>query len=317
MQGRAQNVVEIAAHPEATEGNQASALLGRESRPRRHMPAKAAAVAVQEFAGASITEVNPPPGRVVREHLWAPSAGGDGVYLIVHLRGEVTYQASDGSVAQSHGDVLVVNGARQCEAVYSDGARCLSWHLPKSALAPFLSDDMCGACTIIRPAKAWQDILASFALGLARQGSRLDPGSHPPLLSHLCVLVALAISSTAPPTPCRRTTSKAHARQRILAYVEARFREPGLSATQVARDLGMSQRSLHAALADGPMTFAELVARHRLDESLRLLNTPSADHLSITEIAFQAGFGDLSTFYRRFRTAYGATPRDVRRRRAP
>jgi AraC-like DNA-binding protein len=37
------------------------------------------------------------------------------------------------------------------------------------------------------------------------------------------------------------------------------------------------------------------------------------DRLSITEIAYEAGFSDLSYFNRTFRRAHGATPSDIRK----
>jgi AraC-like DNA-binding protein len=36
------------------------------------------------------------------------------------------------------------------------------------------------------------------------------------------------------------------------------------------------------------------------------------DELTISEIAYRAGFNDLSTFNREFRRHFGATPSDVR-----
>ena len=44
-----------------------------------------------------------------------------------------------------------------------------------------------------------------------------------------------------------------------------------------------------------------------------MLADPSRDHLSITDIAYAAGFGDLSHFNHSFRRRYGATPREIRR----
>jgi AraC-like DNA-binding protein len=44
-----------------------------------------------------------------------------------------------------------------------------------------------------------------------------------------------------------------------------------------------------------------------------MLSDPRHDALSITDIAYLAGFGDLSHFNRSFRQRYGATPRETRR----
>ena len=44
-----------------------------------------------------------------------------------------------------------------------------------------------------------------------------------------------------------------------------------------------------------------------------MLADPSHDPLSITDIAYAAGFGDLSHFNHSFRRRYGVTPHEVRR----
>jgi AraC-like DNA-binding protein len=45
---------------------------------------------------------------------------------------------------------------------------------------------------------------------------------------------------------------------------------------------------------------------------LRILQSAEALKTSISEIAFDVGFGDLSYFNRTFRRRFGAAPRDVR-----
>jgi AraC-like DNA-binding protein len=43
-----------------------------------------------------------------------------------------------------------------------------------------------------------------------------------------------------------------------------------------------------------------------------MLTDPLRNGEQITAIAYDAGFGDLSYFYRVFRRRYGATPSDIR-----
>ena len=50
----------------------------------------------------------------------------------------------------------------------------------------------------------------------------------------------------------------------------------------------------------------------RLTRAHRLLCDPKFNHVAISTIAYDVGFGDLSYFNRRFRRLYGFTPRDVR-----
>jgi AraC-like DNA-binding protein len=115
-------------------------------------------------------------------------------------------------------------------------------------------------------------------------------------------------------------------------------------AAEVARGRGVRAARLHAVKADivqslssGPVSASTLAMRHRvtpryirklfegqgtslsrfvLNQRLalvhRLLTDPHYRHRTIGSLAFEAGFGDLSTFNRKFRRYYGATPSDVR-----
>ena len=50
----------------------------------------------------------------------------------------------------------------------------------------------------------------------------------------------------------------------------------------------------------------------RLARAHRMLSDPRFVDRSVTSIAFDVGFGNLSYFNRVFRRSYGATPSDVR-----
>ncbi|WP_214660478.1 AraC family transcriptional regulator [sulfur-oxidizing endosymbiont of Gigantopelta aegis] len=76
----------------------------------------------------------------------------------------------------------------------------------------------------------------------------------------------------------------------------------------VAKDIGMSYRSLQRKLAESNTTFKDLFeqSRHELAEEYIL-----DDHLSMTEITFMLGFSELSSFSRAYRRWTGVSPRSA------
>jgi AraC-like DNA-binding protein len=60
------------------------------------------------------------------------------------------------------------------------------------------------------------------------------------------------------------------------------------------------------------VTFSEFVLTRRLAVAHRLLTDRRLTHRSVTSIAFDAGFADLSYFNRVFRRRHGATPTEIR-----
>ncbi len=73
----------------------------------------------------------------------------------------------------------------------------------------------------------------------------------------------------------------------------------------VARDLGMSERTLQRRITDEGSTFRDLLVQARQELGRTLLADPAAD---IGEVACLLGYQDASSFYRAFREWEGTTP---------
>ena len=74
----------------------------------------------------------------------------------------------------------------------------------------------------------------------------------------------------------------------------------------VARDLGMSDRTLQRRITEAGTSFRDLLAEARRDLSQLLL---ANEALQIDEIAFLLGYHDSSSFHRAFRDWEGVSPR--------
>ena len=73
----------------------------------------------------------------------------------------------------------------------------------------------------------------------------------------------------------------------------------------VARDLGMSERTLQRRINDEGTSFRELLVEARQELGRHLLSDPSAE---IDEVACLLGYQDTTSFYRAFREWEGVTP---------
>jgi AraC-like DNA-binding protein len=80
----------------------------------------------------------------------------------------------------------------------------------------------------------------------------------------------------------------------------------------VARAHGLSPRQAQRFFAHSGTTFTEFVLAQRLSLAHQLLNEPRFRYRKITDIAYSAGFGDLSYFNREFRRRFGDTPSAIR-----
>ncbi|HYU13514.1 MAG TPA: helix-turn-helix transcriptional regulator [Stellaceae bacterium] len=102
--------------------------------------------------------------------------------------------------------------------------------------------------------------------------------------------------------------------RRILAKP---LHRPGLSLGEVAGRLGISPRSVQALFEADGTTFSRFVLEERLLRAYRLLTGRLSAGRSVTAVAFEVGFNDLSYFNRTFRRRFGLTPSEARAARGP
>jgi AraC-like DNA-binding protein len=110
--------------------------------------------------------------------------------------------------------------------------------------------------------------------------------------------------------PDRAGTEKS----RIIDYLAAAYKEPDLSQSAMAGKLGIRPARIREILkASFKLGFKEYLNLVRISEAKRLL---SSTDLSILEIAFTAGFNNVTHFNRTFRAGEGMTPGEFRRNAA-
>jgi AraC family transcriptional regulator, positive regulator of tynA and feaB len=105
-----------------------------------------------------------------------------------------------------------------------------------------------------------------------------------------------------------QTSSTARLR-RAAVLVEQRLADSGYGPVALARDLGISRRSLYEIFARAGSTPANFIRQIRLDHAKRDILYAQERSVSLTQIAFDNGFADGSSFSRAFKDAFGLSPR--------
>jgi AraC-like DNA-binding protein len=101
-------------------------------------------------------------------------------------------------------------------------------------------------------------------------------------------------------------------RQReVFAFIDENLCEPTLSARVIADELGISARYVQIIFAEIGTTPSAYIQARRLDRAAALFARIGAA-ASITTVAFDVGFNDLSSFCRAFRRRFAVAPRDYR-----
>ncbi len=99
--------------------------------------------------------------------------------------------------------------------------------------------------------------------------------------------------------------------QAIKRYVADRLGQQGLNVSAVAARHRVGLRYVQRLFESEGTTFSEYVTNERLARVHEMLVHPAYARWTISAMALEAGFGDVSYFNRRFRRRYGLRPSDV------
>ncbi|TPI34175.1 helix-turn-helix domain-containing protein [Mesorhizobium sp. B3-1-6] len=233
----------------------------------------------------------------------------------------VLLAALDGASVMKHrgreepvggGHALMMSGEEVgLNVIQPGGIRFVNMSFSLKQLSPLIGDP---AIALMRPLPTGTGamrLLIDYVHSVQDAGDGLSPEELHVAATHIFDLAALAIGGTRDAVEIARGRGVRVARLRaIKADIIARGGD--LSAEDVARRHRLSTRYVRKLFESDGTSLSEFMLRQRLLHAHRMLSDPRNAGRSITAIAFEAGFNDLSYFNRAFRRRYDATPSDVR-----
>jgi AraC-like DNA-binding protein len=158
------------------------------------------------------------------------------------------------------------------------------------------------------------DLVRDHLVHLAREADRIagDPAAGTVGTATTELARALLVSAAAPDRPAP-TPPAAPLVTRVLAHVRRRPADPDLSPERIAAAHNVSVRQLYKAFAAAGLSLEQALISERLELARSVLASPSGRRRPIAATARSCGFADPSHFTRRFRAAFGTTPRDWQR----
>ena len=185
-------------------------------------------------------------------------------------------------------------------------------HVPRAKLTPLVNVDDAIMRSIPSESVALR-LLTSYGSLVMREKTLAGSPLRPLASSHLHELMTLALE--APGDAARLAQSggvKAARLQEAKNYIACNVARQDLSIGAVAVQLGVTPRYLQRLFESEGATFSSFLLSYRLKLAHQMLCKPQFAGRSVSSIAYEVGFGDLSYFNRCFRRFYSVTPSDVR-----
>lgn len=212
------------------------------------------------------------------------------------------------------GDGFLLLGGSRTQVHVPEAGRFTCLRLPRAALAMNVADIDGAFCRPISRETPSLRLLKRY-LGVFNDAhaALAAPAVQHSAVTHIYDLLALTLGATRDAAHVAQARGVRAARLKAIKDDVARhLKEESLSVGTVARRHNVTPRYVQILFEESGATFTEYVIAQRIARAYRLVSDPQLAGQTLTRIAREVGFGDLSYFNRAFRRRFGATPADVR-----
>ncbi|MCP3463694.1 AraC family transcriptional regulator [Bradyrhizobium sp. CCGUVB23] len=247
-------------------------------------------------------------------HLSAQTDNDDFVLVVSWTGGCSVLQGNQETELHNGQATLTANGVRgEVWSASSTASDYLNLRLSRSLLEPRLSDFSTALARPIGADTPALRLLLGYCRILNDEKARFTAELGSAVATHIHDLVALAVGASRDGTEIARRGVAAARLHAVKADIRAHLADPKLSVAVVAARHRVTPRYIHRLFELDGTTFSEFALTLRLTHADGMLRDARFLDRTISTIAFDCGFSDLSYFNRTFKRFYSATPSDIRR----
>jgi AraC-like DNA-binding protein len=238
----------------------------------------------------------------------------DQLFVCRQMAGEIALEQNGREVLLEGGDITLIDPLAPYAGRFFSGSKLLVLKIPRRLLEARIGKTRQMIARRIRPIAAESSLASSFLAMLPAHTGQLGAAAEEIVADQALDLVAVSFAKAMESGKPRVSSARSLALLNLRAAVEARLADPALDTERVAAAAGVSVRYANAVLAQEGTSITRLIQTRRLARCRQALEDPLQDHRTISEIAYGWGFSDMTHFGRRFKSAFGSSPRDYRRR---
>jgi len=235
--------------------------------------------------------------------------------LLRPVNGAITLKQLGREATVTPGDAILLSLADAFEIDLSVAGRIDCLKLPRAVVTANVFDIDAALMRPVDKDTAALQLLAHYGGAILRGMLPLTSlAQQRTAANHIQDLVGLIFAEDGK-TPDAQGIGAARLRA-IKADIEENIGLFELSADMIATRQKVSPRYVQKLFESEGLSFSEFVLERRLERAWQLLRRPAALSRTISSIAFEVGFGDLSYFNRTFRRRFGMSPSQSRGKEA-
>jgi AraC-like DNA-binding protein len=236
----------------------------------------------------------------------------ESVGLLIPLDAEATFSQRNKEMKLGCGDAALLHYDCPGSACFSATTQFLEIRIPTAVLTPAICDSNF-LPTVVPAGSPVLRLLREYVCLINENDHLVSNESRHTIAAHIHDLAALTIGATRDATAIAAERGVRAARLcAIKNDIGVNLRRRGLSLNAVAARHGISPIYVRKLFNDEGTTFSAFVLDARLARAHCMLSDRRFIDRTISTIAFECGFGDLSYFNRAFRRRYQASPSEIR-----
>ncbi|WP_051974714.1 helix-turn-helix domain-containing protein [Cupriavidus necator] len=222
----------------------------------------------------------------------------------------VVQDGRDATIAA--GDCVCYDSVRPYTLQFRDDFEALVFQIPRQRLVGRLGQTERMTARAIRGDSLLGTLTVPFMRQLGGVVSQVDPAVARRLSSIAVDLVTAALGDLISVDEHQPSWAGTALKCRAKAVIEESLHDPDLNTERVAAVLGISPRYLQSLFHEEGETVRDCIWRRRLERARRDLADPLLGTRYISQIAMDNGFNNFAHFSKRFRTAFGVSPREYK-----
>lgn len=248
--------------------------------------------------------------QIVRNYRDIAQDGHAYYFLIIHLAGHAELQQGKSrAVLRAAGDMTLIDSLQPSTFSYDPRLNTsqLSLHLPRELLHQHNPQVRFDPATLISASSDYGQLLNAHVKLLLNTSENSSSQLHlsNSLLELLCAQFARASCAD-------ELAANQKALQTLITLLHEHALEEGFNGGRLAELSGLSTRTIQRLFAEAGLQCAEMIQQIRLQRFAKRLATTQRQggKVQIAALAYEHGFGDVSTLNRLFKKHYGVSPKN-------
>jgi AraC family transcriptional activator of tynA and feaB len=234
------------------------------------------------------------------------TAGASGYLVSWQIEGEARVTQDDRDFLMQPGMFSILDGRRPLTVDFLGDVSRIVTNFPARVMESRLPSVLRNHTAGLRPSRPFAQILSAYLTELSIGSDNLSLNDIDLLVDNVSNLLTIISNSDASLTRLPRDKQ----RDAAVQYIRRHACNEAVSLSEVACELKMSPRLIQKLLQEVSISFTELLLDERLKQAVHKLQL--AANGSVSSIAYQCGFNDISHFNHAFKRKYGMTPTDLR-----